>query len=124
VCGICGLAARQHDSVPLDESTLRRMTDVIAHRGPDDAGHRRATHEPRGAVPRAERAADLHGRRLSLLAETLHLDRRLALVDNMLLYFDKISMAASLEVRVPFMDHDVVSFCAALPDRRLVRGTR
>jgi asparagine synthase (glutamine-hydrolysing) len=27
-------------------------------------------------------------------------------------------MAASLEVRVPFMDHDVVSFCSQLPDSR------
>ena len=39
----------------------------------------------------------------------------------MLLYFDKMSMATSLEVRVPFMDHDVVSFCLALPDSRKVR---
>jgi asparagine synthase (glutamine-hydrolysing) len=64
-------------------------------------------------------------RDLSLLGETLELDRRLALVDLMFLYFDKTSMAASLEVRVPFMDHDVVSFCASLPDgRKVSRGRR
>jgi len=46
-------------------------------------------------------------------------------VDIMLLYFDKASMAASLEVRVPFMDHDLVAFCEALPDsRRVWRGRR
>jgi len=56
----------------------------------------------------------------SPLGETLHLDTRLALVDNMLLYFDKMSMAASLEVRVPFMDHDVVAYCSRLPDSRRV----
>jgi asparagine synthase (glutamine-hydrolysing) len=62
---------------------------------------------------------------LSVLGETLHLDTRIGLVDNMLLYFDKMSMAASLEVRVPFMDHDVVAFCEALPDpRRVRRGNR
>lgn len=60
-------------------------------------------------------------RELSALAQTLHIDTRTALVDNMLLYFDKMSMARSLEVRVPFMDHDVVSFCYALPDSRKVR---
>jgi asparagine synthase (glutamine-hydrolysing) len=54
------------------------------------------------------------------LGQTLHLDTRLALVDNMLLYFDKMSMATSLEVRVPFMDHDVVAFCSQLPDSRKV----
>jgi asparagine synthase (glutamine-hydrolysing) len=64
------------------------------------------------------------GRRLSPLGETLYLDSRLALVDNMLLYFDKTSMATSLEVRVPFMDHDVVSFCMALPDSRRIRRLR
>jgi asparagine synthase (glutamine-hydrolysing) len=57
----------------------------------------------------------------SVLNQTLYLDSRLALVDNMLLYFDKMSMATSLEVRVPFLDHDVVSFCLALPDSRKVR---
>jgi asparagine synthase (glutamine-hydrolysing) len=62
---------------------------------------------------------------MSPLGETLHIDTRVALVDNMLLYFDKMSMAASLEVRVPFMDHDVVSFCSRLPDgRRVWRGRR
>ena len=57
---------------------------------------------------------------LSPLGETLYIDTRLALVDNMHLYVDKTSMAASLEVRVPFMDHDVVSFCSRLPDSRRV----
>jgi asparagine synthase (glutamine-hydrolysing) len=65
------------------------------------------------------RGYDLSGR--SVLTQTLYLDGRLALVDNMLLYFDKMSMATSLEVRVPFLDHDVVSFCLALPDSRKVR---
>ncbi|HEX8052427.1 MAG TPA: asparagine synthase-related protein, partial [Thermoleophilaceae bacterium] len=63
-------------------------------------------------------------RPLSVLAETLYLDSRLALVDLMLLYFDKMSMAASLEVRVPFLDHDVVAFCSALPDSRRGRLLR
>jgi asparagine synthase (glutamine-hydrolysing) len=54
------------------------------------------------------------------LGETLALDSRLALVDNMLLYFDKMSMAASLEVRVPFLDTELVRFCNQLPDSRKV----
>jgi asparagine synthase (glutamine-hydrolysing) len=54
------------------------------------------------------------------LGETLALDTRLALVDNMLLYFDKMSMAASLEVRVPFLNTELVSFCTQLPDSRKV----
>jgi asparagine synthase (glutamine-hydrolysing) len=72
------------------------------------------------------RAIDQHviSRPQSILGETMFLDARLALVDQMLMYFDKMSMAASLEVRVPFMDPEVVSFCAALPDSRRVWVTR
>ncbi|MBV9535929.1 MAG: asparagine synthase (glutamine-hydrolyzing) [Solirubrobacterales bacterium] len=60
----------------------------------------------------------------SRLIRTLLLDLRLALPDLMFLYFDKMSMATSLEVRVPFADHELVNFCMALsPDRR-IRGLR
>jgi len=60
----------------------------------------------------------LHG---DPLAETLYLDAQLALVDDMLHYFDRTSMAHSLEVRVPFLDHEVVEFCATIPTRLKVR---
>jgi asparagine synthase (glutamine-hydrolysing) len=60
----------------------------------------------------------------SRLGRTLMLDLKLALPDLMFLYFDKMSMATSLEVRVPFADHDLVSFCAALPDKRRMRLLR
>jgi asparagine synthase (glutamine-hydrolysing) len=49
------------------------------------------------------------------LATTLYLDARLGLVDDMLLYFDKTSMAHSLEVRVPFLDHRLVEWAARVP---------
>lgn len=58
------------------------------------------------------------------LGRMLALDLRLALPDLMFMYFDKMSMAASLEVRVPFADHELVSFCLALPDDRRIRRLR
>lgn len=77
---------------------------------------------PRGSEARVAAALAAHdpGRAATVLGQTLELDRRTALVDLMFLYFDKASMAASLEVRVPFMDHDVAALCAALPDDRKV----
>lgn len=39
MCGIAGLFEFDPGSRP-DEGVLRRMTELIAHRGPDDAGHR------------------------------------------------------------------------------------
>ena len=52
----------------------------------------------------------------SALDSTLYLDAQLALVDNMLHYFDRMSMAVSLEVRVPYLDHVLVEWAARLPD--------
>jgi asparagine synthase (glutamine-hydrolysing) len=49
------------------------------------------------------------------LEAALYMDARLGLVDDMLTYFDRASMACSLEVRVPFLDHELVELCARIP---------
>ena len=64
-------------------------------------------------------AADLNG---SALAATMFLDSQLGLVDDMLHYSDRVSMAYSLEVRVPFLDHEVVELAAKIPPDLKVRG--
>ena len=56
------------------------------------------------------------------LAMMLSIDGQLGLVDDMLHYFDRFSMATSLEVRVPFLDHDVVEYCAKIPGAYKVKG--
>jgi asparagine synthase (glutamine-hydrolysing) len=58
------------------------------------------------------------------LPATLYIDGQLALVDDMLQYFDRASMAHSLEVRVPFLDHRVVEYCARVPAGLKVRRLR
>jgi len=55
-----------------------------------------------------------------VLAAALYLDGQLGLVDDMLHYFDRASMAYSLEVRVPFLDHHLVEYCATIPSRHKV----
>jgi asparagine synthase (glutamine-hydrolysing) len=62
----------------------------------------------------------LGGVRAGALPEALYLDGQLGLVDDMLHYFDRASMAHSLEVRVPFLDHHVVELCATIPPRHKV----
>ncbi len=62
-----------------------------------------------------------NGVRSDALAETLFLDAQLALPDDMLHYFDRASMAHSLEVRVPFLDHHLVEFCARIPSNLKVK---
>ena len=55
------------------------------------------------------------------LPAALYLDGQLGLVDDMLHYFDRASMAHSLEVRVPFLDHELVELAATIPARHKVR---
>jgi asparagine synthase (glutamine-hydrolysing) len=57
----------------------------------------------------------------SPLQATLFIDAQLALVDDMLHYFDRASMARSIELRVPFLDHAVVECCAGIPADLKVR---
>ena len=46
------------------------------------------------------------------------------MTDNLMLKADKLSMAHSLELRVPLLDHHVVEAGLALPDSEKVRGVR
>ena len=49
------------------------------------------------------------------------LEIRSALPDELMLYSDKVSMAHGLEVRVPFLDEEVVDFAQSLPARFKLR---
>jgi asparagine synthase (glutamine-hydrolysing) len=75
-----------------------------------------------GAAHRAVESLAPPGLRDDPLSATLFLDAQLALPDDMLHYFDRASMAHSLEVRVPFLDHHLVEWAARLPPRFKVRG--
>ena len=52
----------------------------------------------------------------------LALEQRFFLADHNLLYTDKMSMAAGVEVRVPFLDNDLVRLANALPPGLKQRG--
>jgi asparagine synthase (glutamine-hydrolysing) len=52
----------------------------------------------------------------------LWLDQRYYLADDILYKCDRMSMAHSLEVRPPFLDHRIVEFAASLPEDFKVRG--
>lgn len=66
--------------------------------------------------PVVERCDELGGFQL--------LEIRSALSDELLMYADKLSMAHGLEVRVPFLDRDVVEYVQRLPSNLKVRHGR
>jgi asparagine synthase (glutamine-hydrolysing) len=51
-----------------------------------------------------------------------HVDARMSLADDLLLYGDKMSMAASIEARVPFLDLEYAQVAESLPLRARIRG--
>ncbi len=84
--------------------------DAAARRG--SSGERSP---PDGGRRTAPRRARLDGLRTTRSPRPSTSTRQLGLVDDMLHYFDRTSMAHSLEVRVPFLDHKLVEFCATIP---------
>ncbi|MFE8033058.1 asparagine synthase (glutamine-hydrolyzing) [Thiohalocapsa marina] len=56
------------------------------------------------------------------LERLLALEQRFFLADHNLLYTDKMSMAAGVEVRVPFLDLELVDYAARIPARFKQRG--
>jgi asparagine synthase (glutamine-hydrolysing) len=63
-------------------------------------------------------------RATDLLGRLFYLDTMTFLPNNLLLFSDKTSMAASLELRVPLLDVDLVEFAARLPARMRVQRTQ
>jgi asparagine synthase (glutamine-hydrolysing) len=66
--------------------------------------------------------ADVAGR--DPLSQMLYVDARVYLADNLLLYGDKMSMAVSLEARVPFLDLELMEFVERIPSSFKIRGRR
>ena len=67
------------------------------------------------------RLADEAGQR-GEVDRALYVDLRSYLADNCLVKVDRMSMACSLEVRVPFLDPELVALASRLPERFKVAG--
>src|SRR4051795_2407676 len=108
-------AARLLGEMP-DAERLVRLAEITDH------GQRARLSGSRGDDAEAERTAlaedllaDVPGR--DLLEQALYLDTHLYLPDRILICNDKATMAASLELRVPFLDLELMRFVERIPAR-------
>jgi asparagine synthase (glutamine-hydrolysing) len=83
-------------------------------------GEKRALRDPNGFD--APEPLELPGGAVGYLNRFMWLDQLYYLPDDILYKCDRMSMAHSLEVRPPFLDHRVVEFAASLPESMKIRG--
>ncbi len=86
-------------------------TRLVGGTGEDAAAERLALAE--------DVLGDVAGR--GLVEQALYLDTRLFMPDRLLICADKMSMSASLEQRVPFLDVELMRFVERIPVRTRVR---
>ncbi len=63
----------------------------------------------------------LSGKGREFLSPFMYYDTKVYLPDDILVKVDRMSMAHSLETRVPFLDHRLVEFVATIPDDHKLR---
>jgi asparagine synthase (glutamine-hydrolysing) len=59
--------------------------------------------------------------KLDSVGKMMYVDARFSLADNLLLLADKLSMAVSLEARVPFLDLELMELAESIPSRMKIR---
>lgn len=58
----------------------------------------------------------------SSVDKDIFVDIKLTMADSVLMKIDKMSMATSLEVRVPFLDYELAELCASIPASLKLKG--
>ena len=119
--GLDALSARDDLGLLMNAYRLLREPDKAALYRPQFAARvLEASTPPAHAVERLRsRVADR-----SPLGQMLYVDTRLWLPDELLLIADKMSMAASVELRVPFLDPDLVALAESAHPSQHVRRLR
>ena len=115
------LVAPEETSVPryiwsLDPAYTETFTDRLFA---EDLRHAMAyDHDEENILPLPKDFA-----RWQHFSQLQYVDMKVRMSNYINRYLDTTSMAASLEARVPFLDHEVVELCARIPPALKMRGT-
>jgi asparagine synthase (glutamine-hydrolysing) len=102
------------------QDPTERMPRWFGALGPRERERLAAMHSPElSALPQPQFD---WGAGVSSLRRVLFFDQVSWLPDNLLERGDRMTMAASLEARMPFLDQELAQFVSQLPDRFRVRG--
>ena len=104
-----------------------RLLGFLSYAYPDNLagllGERFAGMIARGQAEHTQREALFRSRDWHYINRMLHLDMETFLPSLNLAYTDKTSMAFGVEVRVPYIDNEIVDFMSAVPPELKMRGT-
>jgi asparagine synthase (glutamine-hydrolysing) len=109
---------------------LRKLATVFGARSNDEVYRQIVSFWPAGAIPVANAVepatafADPPPDLRDFETRMMLLDLRTYLPDDILVKVDRAAMAASLETRVPLLDHRIVEFALRLPLHQKMRGGR
>lgn len=118
--------ARLRSILARGDEAARRMGQYLA----DDASKREIyTRDMLTALGDASTEADIRGlygfcASADPLNRCLFVDFETLLPDQVLAFSDRLSMAHSIEVRPPFLDHRLVEYAATLPGSMKIKGDR
>jgi asparagine synthase (glutamine-hydrolysing) len=93
------------------------FTELLAVFGPDAAAGLLRTPLARGSLVEPMEAALVRGSGGDCLNRLLQADARLSLADDLLMVADRMSMAHSVELRVPFLDLELLALVTRMPSR-------
>ena len=105
-------------SIGMSKSTRARYAYWAAFSNPNDV-HRTLVKPYQGSPS----FYDFLPKKIECLNDLLYADQNIILPSDMLTKVDKMSMASSLEVRVPFLDHHVADLANSLPSSFKIKGS-
>ncbi|MBI5136922.1 MAG: asparagine synthase (glutamine-hydrolyzing) [Nitrospirae bacterium] len=123
------------DDAGWNRRRVREVTDTIKGMFPENQGqsvapnlgltHRlRRFYQSTKGIPRrflSGRKTDIRLKRMGALNRTLYTQTHETILPTLLRNYDRYSMANSVEIRMPFLDHRILSFAFSLPWHAKVR---